>query len=384
MQDICPHRAAQLSDGQIIEGKIECLYHGWQFDPEGKCQHIPQLSDEAKIPNSACVQAFVVREKQGIIWFWRGKSEEADESLIPILPSLEQSEFLSVDIVRNLPFDQSYLIENVIDPAHANISHHGTPNGGNRANAQPLEMEIIENSLQGIKGKFRGLRLPNGRWSNLNFVAPNLIYYHFSLEGKNWSAGLAFYSLPLGNGKCRVLARNYRNFFTWKIKLIPRWFAHWNRNQLFEEDLQIIVGEKKQIEFSKQSIEKLWLPLKTSDLFVIEYRKWLDRYGSYLPYYQGYSTSKLLDEVQNNHQKEPNLERLKSHTEICNSCRRAYQTTIRCKQILIGMAITLAAVAIITDVSQIQMVAVVLSILSVMMIVVANQVKTRFERSYTR
>ena len=300
------------------------------------------------------------------------------------MPSLDKSEFISVDIVRNLPFDQSYLIENVIDPAHANISHHGTPNGGNRAHAQPLEMEIIESSLSGIKGKFRGLRQLNGRFSNLNFVAPNLISYHFGIEEKNWSGGLAFYSIPLGDGKCRVLARNYRNFFTWKIKLIPRWVEHWNRNQLFEEDLQIIVGEKKQIEVLKQSIEELWLPLKTSDLFVIEYRRWLDRYGSYLPYYQGYSTSKFSDKVETNHQENPNLERLKSHTEICSSCQQAYQTTIRLKQILIGIAIALAALAIITEVSQIQMVTIILSILSVMMAVVANQVKKRFEHSYTR
>ena len=26
LQDICPHRAAKLSDGQIRDGKIECLY----------------------------------------------------------------------------------------------------------------------------------------------------------------------------------------------------------------------------------------------------------------------------------------------------------------------------------------------------------------------
>ena len=58
LQDICPHRAAKLSDGQLIEGKIECLYHGWQFDLSGKCQHIPQLPDEAKIPHNACVKSF--------------------------------------------------------------------------------------------------------------------------------------------------------------------------------------------------------------------------------------------------------------------------------------------------------------------------------------
>lgn len=42
LTDLCPHRAAKLSDGRLIDGKIECLYHGWQFGTDGQCLHIPQ------------------------------------------------------------------------------------------------------------------------------------------------------------------------------------------------------------------------------------------------------------------------------------------------------------------------------------------------------
>ncbi|NEQ13381.1 MAG: Rieske 2Fe-2S domain-containing protein, partial [Moorea sp. SIO3E2] len=66
----CPHRAAKLSEGQIIDGKIECLYHGWQFGRDGQCLHIPQLPEDAKIPAKACVQSFTVVERQGIVWVW--------------------------------------------------------------------------------------------------------------------------------------------------------------------------------------------------------------------------------------------------------------------------------------------------------------------------
>ena len=55
LTDRCPHRAAKLSDGQIIDGKIECLYHGWQFGTDGKCLHIPQLPKDAKIPATSCI-----------------------------------------------------------------------------------------------------------------------------------------------------------------------------------------------------------------------------------------------------------------------------------------------------------------------------------------
>lgn len=41
--DCCPHRLAKLSEGQIIDGRLECLYHGWQFEGDGQCAKIPQL-----------------------------------------------------------------------------------------------------------------------------------------------------------------------------------------------------------------------------------------------------------------------------------------------------------------------------------------------------
>ena len=384
LKAICPHRAANLSDGQILEGKIECLYHGWQFDTEGKCQHIPQLPDEAKIPHNACVQSFPVVEKQGIIWFWRGKSEEADEKLIPIIPNLERSDYIATDFIIDLPYDQSYLIENVMDPAHVHISHHGSL--GNRKNAQPLEMEILESSIQGIKGRYKYTKRTNANWINLDFIAPNLVVYEFNIA-KNLKGGTALYSLPTTKGSCRLLLRGYRNFLAWKTKLKPHCLAHWESNRVLEEDSVFIVAEQAIIEQSNQSMEQIFLPLKTSDFLVVEYRKWLDIYGKILPFYQGYKTSKIAKKIVNNNQEKATLDRFKQHTQICSSCSRTYQTTIRLKQALIGIAIALAALAIVTDITdayQLKITAVILSLLSVIMAVVANQVKIKFERSYSR
>lgn len=50
-KDSCPHRAVPLSEGRIERVKtrtgsnsvLMCAYHGWTFNPNGKCQNIPQL-----------------------------------------------------------------------------------------------------------------------------------------------------------------------------------------------------------------------------------------------------------------------------------------------------------------------------------------------------
>ncbi|MBA0690593.1 hypothetical protein Goari_008258, partial [Gossypium aridum] len=65
-QDRCPHRLAKLSEGQLIDGRLECLYHGWQFEGNGKCVKIPQIPADAKIPRSVCVKTYDVKESQGV------------------------------------------------------------------------------------------------------------------------------------------------------------------------------------------------------------------------------------------------------------------------------------------------------------------------------
>ncbi|MGB3509548.1 MAG: Rieske 2Fe-2S domain-containing protein [Microcoleaceae cyanobacterium] len=382
LSDRCPHRAAKLSDGQIIDGKIECLYHGWQFGSGGECLHIPQLPADGKIPAKACVQSFFVVEKQGLIWMWAGEAETADENSIPTLPDLDKPGFVHSQKVSELPFDQGYFIEQVLDPAHVDISHDGSQ--GNRKNAQPLEMEIIESSLAGIKARFRRTRTPNDSWKYLKFVAPNLVLLNFYIEKKGWVFGLALYSMPVGKNRCRVLTRSYRNFFQWKLKMTPRWLIHLGQSKILEEDLQLVVGQQECIERSQKSLKELYLPLKTSDTILLEYRKWLDRFCSSVPFYHGYTTQKLGEHHDQTQDEEVSIARYHHHTKFCTSCSRTHQTTIQLKQIFVGIAIAFAAVAIVMDGFLIKFLLVSASLSSVGLAVLANKLKTKFERSYTR
>lgn len=151
LTDRCPHRAAKLSDGRMIDGKIECLYHGWQFGSFGECLHIPQLPKDAKVPVNACVPFYKVVEKQGLVWMWAGEQENADEHTIPTIPQLDKPGFVHNDKISDLPCDIGYVMEHMLDPAHIHIAHHG--NQGDRKKAQPLEMEVVECSVQGFQGR---------------------------------------------------------------------------------------------------------------------------------------------------------------------------------------------------------------------------------------
>ncbi|CAN0004615.1 unnamed protein product [Ectocarpus sp. 4 AP-2014] len=42
----CPHRWAPLSEGRVDQesGRLQCIYHGWEFEGDGKCGSIPQAT----------------------------------------------------------------------------------------------------------------------------------------------------------------------------------------------------------------------------------------------------------------------------------------------------------------------------------------------------
>ena len=67
LADRCPHRSVRLSAGEVRDGNIVCPYHGWQFDSNGQCTHIP-AHPAMRIPSSFRVHSYPVRERFGVVW----------------------------------------------------------------------------------------------------------------------------------------------------------------------------------------------------------------------------------------------------------------------------------------------------------------------------
>lgn len=64
----CPHLGAHLGVGGVVRGRsVVCPFHGWEFDGQGTCTNIPYCD---KIPVRAKVDAFTVREVNGIVFVW--------------------------------------------------------------------------------------------------------------------------------------------------------------------------------------------------------------------------------------------------------------------------------------------------------------------------
>jgi len=76
MEDRCPHRQAKLSLGQVIDGNIQCPFHGFQFDSGGQCRLIPANGKNGPRPKIFQPKVYPVREAHGFIWIWNGEPRQ--------------------------------------------------------------------------------------------------------------------------------------------------------------------------------------------------------------------------------------------------------------------------------------------------------------------
>lgn len=75
LYDRCPHRNVPLSLGKVnrSEGTLACSYHGWEFQGDGRCTHVPSLTGPIR---EAChARAYATREHQGLIWVYSTPGE---------------------------------------------------------------------------------------------------------------------------------------------------------------------------------------------------------------------------------------------------------------------------------------------------------------------
>ena len=42
---VCPHRGANLCKGRVKGNNIQCPYHGWEFDSDGKLVKVPSTNN---------------------------------------------------------------------------------------------------------------------------------------------------------------------------------------------------------------------------------------------------------------------------------------------------------------------------------------------------
>ena len=72
--DRCPHRNVPLSIGEVVEGQLQCSYHGWRFDRQGTCKFVPSLVGNS-VHKAQHAQSYAATESDGFVWVYSTPNE---------------------------------------------------------------------------------------------------------------------------------------------------------------------------------------------------------------------------------------------------------------------------------------------------------------------
>jgi phenylpropionate dioxygenase-like ring-hydroxylating dioxygenase large terminal subunit len=124
ISDQCIHRGASLCIGKIISGKIQCPFHGLEYDHTGRVTLIPANGKVSPVPSQFKVKGFPIQEAHGFIWLWNGEFQDQ----FPPLPWIEDlTEKWAYHTYRQpIPVHYTRAIENQLDLPHLPFVHYNT------------------------------------------------------------------------------------------------------------------------------------------------------------------------------------------------------------------------------------------------------------------
>jgi phenylpropionate dioxygenase-like ring-hydroxylating dioxygenase large terminal subunit len=244
----CPHLGADLSVGQIIDGRLRCAYHHWSFDGSGACAHIPTGD---KIPSAARIFTYSAEEKWGLIWAFNG--EHAD---LPV-PQMPDAEPDSIDFEANergeRPWETWVAVSNGVDFQHLQTLH-GIPKA-----SMPDELQVEAGAVSfRVESPYH---LQAGR-----IVGTNTFAQHLRMGGQDMF--MLFSGAPIEPGRSR-------GFFVVGVpkgqgERLPQVRAM--ADKLNEEDAPVL----NTIRFRRGL-------LTASDRHLARYFKYVDEYPCFLP-----------------------------------------------------------------------------------------------------
>jgi phenylpropionate dioxygenase-like ring-hydroxylating dioxygenase large terminal subunit len=346
--DVCPHRLVPLSEGRLNSaGELECPYHGWSFNGEGRCTAIPQAPEGQTISGRSHCRSYATASAQGLLFVFSGAPEAAASVPLPLVPVLQEEAggwaagWLVQDIFRDLPMDALTLLENVLDVSHVPFTHHATV--GRRSTAGPVELQLTSFGPEGFTGLWQeGPRRGTLGSQTTTFAAPCLMWH--DLTAPQFARFLTVvYATPIRRGECRLFARFPFQFRSpWPARLLalrPRWLQHIGNHTVLEDDQVFLHWQERTVAQrggSPQALRRFHLPT-SADRYVRALHDWVNRYGGEP------CASQPLPARQS---RQALMDRLEAHTSHCRSCSGALRRLQRLRALCVPVMVAgLAVVA---------------------------------------
>jgi vanillate O-demethylase monooxygenase subunit len=187
LADRCVHRRYPLSLGHLDGERLVCGYHGFTYEPSGRCVSVP---GQHRVPRTARVPAYPLVEQDSFVWVWIGDPALADATTVPRAPWLADPGYATVAGMEPLAARYELLVDNLLDLSHETYLHGGyigTPEVASTPIVTEVDAErdvihvsrhMADAECPAFYAKSTGLTGRITRWQDIEYHPPCLYLLH--------------------------------------------------------------------------------------------------------------------------------------------------------------------------------------------------------------
>ncbi|HEY3752372.1 MAG TPA: aromatic ring-hydroxylating dioxygenase subunit alpha [Pseudonocardiaceae bacterium] len=187
LADRCVHRRYPLSLGHLDGERLVCGYHGFTYEPSGRCVSVP---GQHRVPRTARVPAYPLVEQDSFVWVWIGDPTLADPTTVPRAPWLADPGYTTVAGMEPLAARYELLVDNLLDLSHETYLHGGyigTPEVASTPIVTEVDAErdvihvsrhMADAECPAFYAKSTGLTGRITRWQDIEYHPPCLYLLH--------------------------------------------------------------------------------------------------------------------------------------------------------------------------------------------------------------
>lgn len=234
LRDACPHRGMPLHCGNFDGEKVECSYHGWQFDcHNGQCEAIPSLTADQNLKvERIYAGSYPCEEQDGFIWAYipdptpQGAGFSKPAAVPDLAPQIDKfsERYKLAYLTADMPVSIDHGIIGLMDPAHGPFVHqawwwrsrHSIHEKKKNFEPIPNGFRMSAHTPSSNSAPYKLLRLyadADSITTTIDFVLPNL-RREVIRAGKYWFSSLTTVT-PISRSQCRIDVVAAWNIFRW-------------------------------------------------------------------------------------------------------------------------------------------------------------------------
>lgn len=151
LEDRCCHRNVHLSLGYLDNDRVVCGYHGWEYDKSGSCVKIPSQLPGDKIPPTAKIKSYPVKDFNRWVWIFIGDSEKSGNVNPTDIPEMKEWPFTYK--AYTFKADLKATAESLIDPYHIAFVHRNSIKsfmGQIKESPADFNLKILNDGVEGF------------------------------------------------------------------------------------------------------------------------------------------------------------------------------------------------------------------------------------------